>query len=89
MTDVDGLRPVDLAEECGHKQCVELLMKYEKTAPPVQLAANNVRQNTLIKHSALCLRIIIMGVKISYTVIHFVLWQLQKCTMRISLHIRA
>ena len=44
LTDVDGLRPVDLAEECGHKQCVELLLKYEKTVPPMQLTTNKARQ---------------------------------------------
>lgn len=42
VTDADGLRPTDLAEECGHKQCVELLAKYEKMLPPVQTAVDQV-----------------------------------------------
>lgn len=42
VTDADGLRPVDLAEECGHKQCVELLVKYEKMLPPVQTMTDQV-----------------------------------------------
>ena len=42
--DVDGLRPIDLAEECGHKKCVELLQKYEKTVPPMQLTSEKVHQ---------------------------------------------
>lgn len=46
LMDVDGLRPVDLAEECGHKQCVELLLKYEKTIPPMQIN-NMVRVDSL------------------------------------------